>query len=388
MASATQDIKATEGLALTESEMVVLGLSFRRGALTQSQFSAETGLTQQSASRIVSRLCDLAFLVEGERIATGRRGYPSASFRPNPQAAHAMGLSLTHNSASLTLIDFAGEVVATRSKTFGAMSQRNVIEWLSESIADLRTCHLNDNAQLAGLGVAVSGSHIGPEESDGYNTPFELEEWAGIDIAQLLSNDLRLPVWTDNNGNLAALAEAKIGVGRRTASFAYLYISSGVGGGVILDGELWRGRNGNAGEFAGGLPGNIYPFPNLELLRRILVADGVELASVSELVERFDPEWRGIDEWIARVRDSVSIIASNATAILDVDMIVLGGEIPTALAEKLIPRIDLFDQKRRSVPRPTAQIVPAEAVGDPAALGAAILPLQQNFFRSLPRARG
>lgn len=368
--------------------MVVLGLSFRRGGLTQSQFSAETGLTQQSASRIVSRLCDLGFLVEGERIATGRRGYPSASFRPNPTAAHAMGLSLTHHSASVTLIDFAGEVVATRSRSFGAMSQRNVIEWLSENIGDLRTCHLNDDARLAGLGVAVSGSHMGPDESDGYNTPFELEEWAGIDIAQFLSDSLSLPVWTDNNGNLAALAEAKIGVGRRVGSFAYLYISSGVGGGVILDGELWRGRNGNAGEFAGGLPGNIYPFPNLELLRRILVADGIGLASVSELVERFDPEWRGIDEWIARVRDSVSIIASNATAILDVDMIVLGGEMPTALAEKLIPRIDLFDQKRRSVPRPTAQIVPAEAVGDPAALGAAILPLQQNFFRSLPRARG
>lgn len=351
------------------------------GSLTQAQLANETGLTQQSSSRIISRLSDLGFLVEGERVATGRRGYPSATFRPNPRAAYALGFSLTHHSCSLALIDFSGEVVATRRKTFGFMSQRNVLEWLAETIADLSSNHLTAEARLAGLGVAVSGSHIGPQESDGYNTPLELEEWAGIDISALLSDAVRLPVWTDNNGNLAALAEAKIGVGRRAASFAYLYISSGVGGGVVLNGDVWRGRNGNAGEFAGGLPGNIYPFPNLELLRRILVSDGIALESVAELVECFDPDWRGIDEWIARVRDSVSIIASNATAILDIDMIVLGGEMPVALAEKLIPRIDLFDQKRRAVSRPTAKIVPAEAVRDPAALGAAILPLQEQFFK-------
>ena len=381
MTSSAEVVEELDDFLLTESEKVVLGLIFQQGALTQAQISAETGLTQQSASRIVNRLTEARFLIESERIATGRRGYPSISFRLNPDAAQAFGFSLTHHAGTLTLVNFAGEVLAKRSRAFRAMSQRDVLQWLEETCAELRAEHPGDGARLAGLGVAVSGSHIGPGESDGYNTPHELEEWAGIDIAALMSGRLGLPVWTDNNGNLAALAEAKVGVGRWADSFAYLYIGAGVGGGVVLDGELWRGRNGNAGEFAGGLPSNIYPFPNLELLRRILVDEGIAMASVAELVERFDPAWPGIGDWITRVRDSFSIIASNATAILDVDLIVLGGEMPTALAERLIPRIDLFDQKRRSVPRPTARIVPAETTGNPAALGAAILPFERRFFR-------
>ncbi len=367
---------------LIESEKAALGLVFRKGALTQGQLSAETGLTQQSSSRIASKLTDAGFLVESERIATGRRGYPSISFRLNPVAAYAFGLSLTHHAATLSLVNFAGDLITVLHREFSAMTQRDVLSWLDDGCAELRTAHIGENAIFAGLGVAISGSHIGPNESDGYNTPLELDEWAGIDIAALLASRLNLPVWTDNNGNLAALAEAKVGVGRWADSFAYLYISSGVGGGVVLNGELWRGRNGNAGEFAGGLPSNIYPFPNLELLRRVLIANGIELDSVAQLVERFDPSWPGIDDWIARVRDSVSIIASNASAILDVDLIVLGGQMPTSLAERLIPRIEFFDQKRRSVPRPTARIVPAEAKSNAAALGAAILPLQHRFFSS------
>lgn len=366
---------------LTESERRIAGLVFRREAMTQAQISAETGLTQQSSSRLVGRLSDIGMLLESERVATGRRGYPSAAFRLNPSAAHAVGFSLMHRSGVMLLVDMAGNVLDERRIALDVMRRERVTAWLREQIAQLVEEHLaGQKGTLAGLGVAVAGSHIAPDQKAGYNTPHELEEWAAIDIASALSGALDLPVWSDNNGNLAALAEAKIGVGRWARSFAYLYIGSGVGGGVILDGELWRGVNGNAGEFAGGLMPNVHPFPNLELLRQLVVRDGISIESVAELVQQFDPAWPAIDSWIARVRDSLSIIASNATAILDVDAIVLGGEIPRDLAARAIASVELFDQRRRSIPRPVAKIVPAEAPWDPAALGAAILPLQQCYF--------
>lgn len=366
---------------LTESERRVAGLIFRREAMTQAQIAAETGLTQQSSSRIVGRLGECGLLLETERVATGRRGYPSTAFRLNPGAACSIGFALKHRSGVMVLVDMAGNVLAERRIALDVMRREVVTVWLRDQIAALVEHHLTGKrSNLAGLGVAVAGSHISPDARSGYNTPHDLEEWAGIDIAEILSVALGLPVWSDNNGNLAALAEAKIGVGRWARNFAYLYIGSGVGGGVILNGELWRGVNGNAGEFAGGLMPNVYPFPNLELLRQLVVRGSEPIGSVAELVERFDPAWPAIDDWIARVRDSLSIIASNATAILDVDAIVLGGEIPRDLALRAIGSIELFDQRRRSIPRPMAKIVPAEAPCDPAALGAAVLPLQKCFF--------
>src|SRR3546814_10413726 len=108
-----------------------------------------------------------------------------------------------------------------------------------------------------------------------------------------------------------------LGVGRWATSFAYLYLSSGVGGGLMLNGDLWRGRYANAGEFAGGLPPNIYPFPNLELIRVLAARDGISFETVDELVSNYDPSWQAIAEWISRVHDTVFIIYLQETANLD-----------------------------------------------------------------------
>lgn len=366
--------------SLTESERRILGLLFKRRAMTKADISQATGLAQQSASRICARLSKLGLLFEGERIATGKRGYPSATVMLEPSASYAFGISLQVECVFVSLVDFSGSIVEELSRNFTSMPAKTVLAWINEATQELCARHGIARSRVAGVGVGIAGSHIGESEQEGFNTPYQLEDWAEVNISERVAEAIGFPVWTDNDGNAAALGECMIGVGRWANSFAYLNLGFGVGGGVILNGELWRGRYGNAGEFAGGLPPNIYPFPNLELLRRILVADGIELNSVNELVEKYDPSWKGISDWIARVRDSLSIIASNATAILDVDVIVLGGRMPRELAERVISHIELYDQMRRSVPRPTAKLVPAEAAGHAAALGAAVLPLQNTYF--------
>ncbi|MBW7837258.1 MAG: ROK family transcriptional regulator [Sphingomonadales bacterium] len=370
-----------EAPELTRSERRILGLLFRRGSMTQATLAEETELTQQSVSRIVTRLQDQGMLETGERIASGRRGYPSATVKIAPGYTYSLGVSIMADAASVAAIDFSGAVRCEIRRAFSPMRLGDVTEWINGVIDQIRKDKLPKQSTIAGVGVGISGSFIGKEV--GFNTPYVLEEWAGIDLEKVLSAAFRLPVWADNDGNVAALGESMIGVGRWARNFAYLYIATGVGGGVILDGELWRGRYGNAGEFAGGLPPDIYPFPNLELLRQLAAKDGHIFATVNDMVEHFDPTWPAINQWIARVRDSFSIIASNATAILDLDAIVFGGRMPRALAEKVIPQIELYDQKRRSVPRPTAMLVPAEAMGDAAAIGAALLPLKHKFFAKL-----
>ena len=290
----------------------------------------------------------------------------------------SLGLSVMADAVSLSLMDFSGRVRADWSHAFPTMRIDRVLDWVNARIDDIESMPEIDSGRLLGLGVGIAGSFA--DGTKGFNTPTALEEWAFVDVAQLLSDATDLPTWADNDGNLAALGENMTGVGRRYGSFAYIYFSTGVGGGLVIDREVWRGRSGNAGEFAGGLPGNIYPFPNLELLRQLINRGGGRFATVAELLDRFDVDHPAVDDWIARVRDSVSIIASNATAILDVDAIVFGGRMPRPLAEKLIPRVELFDQMRYSKPRPMAELVPAEATGDATAIGAAVLPLAQQCF--------
>jgi predicted NBD/HSP70 family sugar kinase len=359
---------------LTRSERRVLGLLFRRGALTQSALADETELTQQSISRIVTRLSDEGMLRLSDKTAPGKRGYPSNVLELIPNYIYAVGIALMADAAAIALIDFAGQVRAERKQTFNTLSQVRVLEWARSAMAEVTT----PDMRMAGCGISLAGSFIGTRP--GFNTPHYLEEWADVSIEKIFTDAFQLPAWADNDGNAAALCESMIGVGRWAANFAYIYVGAGVGGGLVLNNEVWRGRFGNAGEFAGGLPPNIYPFPNLELLRQLVAKEGQHFQNVDEMLEHWNPEWNAITDWTMRVRDSLSIIASNATAILDLEAIVLGGRMPRSLAERIIPMIELYDQRRRAVSRPMAKIVPAEAEGNPAAIGAAMLPLKNTFF--------
>ena len=370
---------ALRDVNLSITDRRVLGLVFRHHSLIQNQIIEETGLVQQSVSRLVTGLVERGCLVTGERVSSGRRGYPSQAFRMAPDFGYSLGLSIMSDAVSLSLTDFSGQVRSDWNQPFSAMRIDRVVDWLNARIHEIRSTPGVDPTRLLGLGVGIAGS-FADDGTRGFNTPSALEEWAFIDVAELLSEATGLPTWADNDGNLAALGENMTGVGRRYRSFAYIYFSTGVGGGLVIDREVWRGRLGNAGEFAGGLPGNIYPFPNLELLRQLINRDGGQFQTVAELLDAFDVEHPAVHDWIARVRDSVSIIASNATAILDVDAIVFGGRMPKSLAEKLIPHVELFDQRRYSRPRPMAELVPAEATGDATAIGAAVLPLSQQCF--------
>lgn len=372
-----QSLQSIE-LPLTRSERQILGLLFRRGALTQSALADATDLTQQSISRIVSRLSDEGLVRPSDRTAPGKRGYPSAVLELAPDYIFSFGIALMADAVSMALVDFTGRVRAERKQSFNALTRQRVLDWTSDTVKQMSLDVAGAGKAIAGAGIGLPGSFIG--ESVGFNTPHYLEEWAAVDVEQIFSQKLSMPVWADNDGNVAALGESLVGVGRWANSFAYLYLGAGVGGGLVLNGEVWRGRFGNAGEFAGGLPANIYPFPNLELLRQLVAKDGPSFPTVEDLIENWDDTWPAIDDWITRVRDSLSIIASNATAILDLDAIVLGGRMPRSLAERIIPSITLYDQRRRSVARPTAKIVPAEAVGNAAAIGAAMLPLRHKFF--------
>lgn len=358
-------------LLLADSEKRILRYLSRKGLSTQGELAAALGLAQQSVSRLVSGLANKGMLVSSDKI-NGTKGYRTTGLRLAGDHAWSMGLSITAGSAAMAMVDFAGNVFAQQQVMLPVVTRAAVADWVEKTLLEQA-----DLGAPVGIGISVGGSFVSP---DIFNTPRYLDDWAGVDVATLLSARLGIPVWADNDGNAAALAEALLGVGRWAPSLAYLYLSAGVGGGIILDGEPWRGRSGNAGEFAGGLPPNIYPFPNLELLRVLVSKEGFVFETVGKMVEAYDPSWRAVDEWIERVRDSVSIIASNATAILDLDAIVVGGLTPSNLATRLGASIELFDQRRRSIDRPVAKVVPSEVTGDAAAIGGAMLPLRAIFF--------
>lgn len=365
----------------SDSERKVLSAILRGNGLTQPQIARQTALAQQTVSRLVTSLIESGALCQGERKSQGRRGQPSMAVEIAPEFAYTFGVSIMTDALSVALMDFSGVVLEQTQFDMPSMARSAVIDVLKRTFTNfIRKRHLSRESVL-GVGVGVSGYSLGGHGR--YNTPRTLDDWALVDIEDLLKEQLGYSVWVENDGNAAAIGESLVGAGRTYDNFAYIFFSTGIGGGIVINHELMRGVNGNGGEIGLLLPRAVYPHPNLELLRQLVAQQGVEVTGISDMLNKFEPEWPAVDQWIARTRDSLSLIASSLAAILDPEAIVLGGRIPKSLARKVIPYIEIFNDARRAEPRQAPRLMVSETNGDACAIGAAALPFNKSYYTAM-----
>ncbi|WP_162232647.1 ROK family transcriptional regulator [Sphingomonas sanxanigenens] len=364
--------------AVTTTERQVLALVSGGGDVTQSDIVARTELSQQTVSRVAGDLVERGLLLHGERVSRGRRGQPSALLALNGERLFMLGVSIMADAVSATLVDFEGR---ERGHVFAQpqpMSRAMVLESVRAAFGRLCDEAAVDPARVLGIGIGITGYALPGGRT--FNPPPALDDWVGTDVAALFGEAFGRPAWADNDGNVAAVGESLVGVGRWARNFAYLYIATGFGGGLVIDGQLMRGTHGNAGEFAGLLPTQLYASPTLGLLRHCFARAGEVHETIADMLAAIDVDAPAVDDWLWRVGDTLSLVCGASAAIVDPEAIVIGGRLPRGLAERMITRIDMRQTPRWGVGRPQPKIVPAEAEGDATALGAAILPLKLNFF--------
>lgn len=367
-----------EPLVASANERQLLDLVRRHGGVTRAELGRLTGLTAQSVVRLVDELSERG-LVTFEAAVVHGRGKPSPLVRLAADYAYCIGISIATDAVTIVLVDFAGQALAQRIEPMSPITRLGLFAFLHKLIDQVLATCPGARERLFGIGVGMTGFFVG--KGTPLNPPEPLDDLALVELDTLLEQELGYPVWIDNDGNVAAIGESLLGVGRTYRDFAYLYFSHGFGGGVIANDELMRGMHGNAGEFAGMLPRLGLPRPTLELLRDMRNEEGGAYPTIHAMLAQFDPAWPCVERWIDAVAPSLSVVASAIVAILDPAAIVLGGRLPAALAERLIPRIEIDNLPRRGHARPQAQLVAASAPGDAAAMGAAALPLKQHFFR-------
>lgn len=363
--------------APNDSERRLMGLILRSGPMSQADVTRAMDLTQPTVSRIVAGLLAKGMIEAGARPPAGR-GQPSALLSLKADYAYVLGVSLVGGALALDLVDFSGALIWRGEATFEAMTHAAV----SQHLATFKAKALAETGvrpeRLFAAGVGVSGFFVG--EGGLMNTPALLDDWALTDIAPILADALDLPVLVDNDGNTAAVGEALRGAGLRYANLAYFQITNGFGGGLVIDGRPYRGAHGNAGEFAVLWQALGLNHPNLERLRTLLVEHGARRDSLADMLEALDLDHPGVEAWLQEAQRAYSLAAAAAAAVVDCEAIVLGGEIPSALAERLASRMAIAGTQRRGRPKPLPDILPSEAPGDAVSLGGALMALQTGFF--------
>ncbi len=372
------------------NQRVVLQAVRIHGPITRAELSRTTGLTAPAVANIARRLIQLGLVAEaGKR--HGARGQPATKLVIDRDGCFSLGVNIDRDHITVLVLDLSGRVRAR-------VSQEGVLGGPPAAAARVRAmverCLIKpdlDRSALIGIGVAL------PDGLAQTSLPARdpLHEWAEIDVGALFAEALaepagaRLPVFVENDAAAAAQGELQFGLGLKYASFFYVLVSTGLGGGLVVDGEYFRGANGRSGEI-GFLPIHSDRTPgrslqdavSLSALFAYMAAHGVKATSPAELTD-LAPRGRDLVEaWVDLAADLLTEPLLAVSWLVNPAAILLGGRLPGALVERLADR--LTDSLRRRAPLAPvlAPVRRAAMAEDAPAIGAAILPFLADLLPS------
>ncbi|KAJ8001018.1 hypothetical protein DPEC_G00186450 [Dallia pectoralis] len=158
----------------------------------------------------------------------------------------ALAVDLGGTNLRVAIVSMAGKIVKKYTqenpKTFEARIQL-ILKMCAEVLIDA----VNLNCRILGVGVSTGG-RVNPQDGVVLHSTKLIQEWSSIDIRTPISDTLHLPVWVDNDGNCAALAEKKFGHGKGVENFVTIITGTGIGGGIIQHNELIHGSTFCAAE--------------------------------------------------------------------------------------------------------------------------------------------
>ena len=327
--------------------LVLQTVANRADQPSRAAIAGSTGLTRATVSALVDDLIAAGLLVELDPAPRAGAGRPAAGLALAADGPAGLGLEINVDYLAACVVDFTG---AVRHRVVGHADQRLLtpeaaLADLGRVAAEARAAATMDGLTLAGAALAVPGL-VTP---DGLVRVAPNLGWQDVDAAELLRSVpalADLPVAVDNEANLAALGELRAGGGGEQT---FLYVSGevGIGAGIVLDGELYRGGRGWSGEI-----GHVTVYPDGRPCR--CGADGCLEQYAGQEAMAADP---------ALGASALGIALAAVVNLLDIDEIVLGGRYAPEFA-KLRPGIE-EELGRRVL---TAELAPVTL--RPATLGA------------------
>ncbi|MGR6917063.1 ROK family transcriptional regulator [[Actinomadura] parvosata] len=309
---------------------VVLEAIAASDGISRVQIAAVTGLTPQTVSVIVRRLLEEGLVVE-DGSAPSSGGKPRTILRVDARAGYAVGVHFDPQELSIVLADLAGRPLARLHlpQRPGVRPDAVIRTMARAARRILREAGVPDGKVL-GVGLACPG----PLDADGVMvSPPRLPGWDRVPIKGLLQEYTRFPVTVDNDATAAAIGERWAGIARSAPGLAYLYLGTGIGGGLILDNQVYRGSSLNAAEF-----GHITVEPegpecycgNRGCVEAVCCPSAIEAAlgtgadhaAICAAAASGEPAARRV---IERVAQRLADAAVSVVNMLDIDLLVLGG---------------------------------------------------------------
>ena len=375
-----------EGTSAHNRRVMIDALRFN-GALSRADLARATQLTKQAVSNIIEELERDGFVVSLEAVRKGR-GQPSTPYRLVPERAFAIGLQIDRHVTRALIVDLVGNVPVRAEANLPSNDPAQGVDIILDLIADVRrklAARIADSeTRIVGLGVAMPG----PFGLEGFgDDQWVMPAWQKFPLIDTLAAGTGLDVSLQNDAAACATAERMVGAAHGVDHAVCLYVGYGIGAGLILNGEAYRGGNGNAGEVGMALLSpsgrNRTPLEHRASLASLHQHMGLDPADahlferMDEFASAGDPRFLG---WIEAAAPDLRWSVHLIETIFDPQTVILASGAPPSLSRRLFDAMhpllpSIADRQNRALPRLQLGIADPWAI----ALGAAAEPISRAF---------
>jgi N-acetylglucosamine repressor len=224
---------------------LVLRYIHNEAPVSRAQIAQATGLNKSTVSSLVEDLLGRRLVHETGTNSVGT-GRPATLLEINPQAGGIIGAELGVDYVAIALTDFKGNILWRQLENVNPTDTQELTLTKILTLTDeaMEVCKAHKLYHL-GLGLSVPGT---VDLEQGLLVFAPNLQWRNVPIRSIFSEHTRLNVFVENDANAAAIAEHLFGTARNSDDFIFVVAGIGIGSGLFLNGELYRGKDGFAGE--------------------------------------------------------------------------------------------------------------------------------------------
>jgi len=253
-----------------------------------------------------------------------------------PRVCHMIGVDIGGTNLLVGKVE-AGVVVERKHEPIAGHGD---FETVALQVCDAIKSISSEN--LDAVGIAVAGT---VDARNGIVLRAQNLDWDDVPLAKVVSNQLQCKVVIENDVTAAAWGEFKFGAGQEADSLFAVWIGTGIGGGLVLDGKIWRGPLGTGGEFGMSISEHdpqrtervLESFASRRGLQRVTGITDLDTESIASSYNKDDEITKAVNDGASRIGSSIA----NVVTLLSLDTIVLGGGIVEALGKPFIHQIRL-----------------------------------------------
>jgi glucokinase-like ROK family protein len=227
------------------NKSIVLNMLRLHAPISRAEVANRSGLNRSTISNIVNSLIDDGLVWE-DQLQDSKIGRPAIPLRLKREGGAVIGLELGVDFIAILLTDFIAETIwEARVPTTPYQSQAETLDTAGRLIDQALSIANAQNLKPLGMGVGLPGL-VNVEQGELIVAPNL--HWNNVPLRSMWSQRFNIPIYIENDANLAALGEYYFGHARGVENFIYLSSGIGLGGGIMIGGKLLRGGYGYAGE--------------------------------------------------------------------------------------------------------------------------------------------